>query len=186
MKFLATTAIGLILSTVAIANNTNIRPDQVIAANATNVVVTGTETDGGVGDCSFVTINITADIEGVNDLGGGNDQVRFSVFDDGTEEDFEVVTVAVGDTDTVNVTLTFEGLVGVGAAGVGVLIWDGPTTAGSVLFSEDPFLPDTVPGTCAGAGPLFSVPVNSPWMIGSLAALMLLIAMVAVRRRQIQ
>ncbi len=182
MKYISAILVGLLLAAPALANNMGGTPPPTIKAAATNATVTGTETDGGQGDCSFVTITITADIEGINDLGGGNDQVRFSVWDDGSEMDFEVVSVPVGSTETVQVTLTFEGLVGVGAPGVGVYIYDGPDTSGSLLFIEDPFYPETVPGSCPGQGAV-SVPVNSAWMLIALTGLLALFGFGVLRAR---
>lgn len=182
MKYLIAILGGLLLAAPALANNLGDTPPPTIKAGATNVTITGTETDGGQGDCSFVTINVTAEIEGINDLGGGNDQVRISVWDDQEEKDFEVVSVPVGSTQTVQVTLTFEGLVGVGAPGVGVFIYDGPDTSGSTLFSEDPFNPETVPGSCSGQGAI-SVPVNGAWMLIALTGLLALFGFGVLRAR---
>jgi len=183
MKYLIAILGGLLLASTALANNTGGTPPPSARAVAGNVSVTGTETDGGPGECSYVTINITAEIEGTNDLGGGNDQIRFSIWDDGSEVAFEVVSVAVGETRTVNVTLTFEGLVGVGAPGVGVTIYDGPTTGSAALFSEDPFYPETVPGSCDGGAPAISVPVNGPWMLITLTGLLALLGFGVLRTR---
>lgn len=184
MKYISAILVSLLLAAPALANNLGSTPPPTVKAAATNATVTGTETDGGPGDCSFVTITITADIEGINDLGGGNDQVRFSVWDDGTEMDFEIVSVPVGSTETVQVTLTFEGLVGVGAPGVGVYIYDGPDTGDSTvtLFSEDPFYPETVSGSCPGQGAV-SVPVNSAWMLIALTGLLALFGFGVLRAR---
>lgn len=182
MKYLFAIFGGLMLAGTAVANNTGDTPPPSTRAVAGNVSISGTETDGGPGDCSFVTINITAEIEGTNDLGGGNDEIRFSIWDDGSEVAFEVVSVPVGETRTVNVTLEFEGLVGTGAPGVGVSIYDGPTTGGSRLFNEDPFLPETVPGSCAGAAAV-SVPANSSWMLIALGGLLGLFGFGVLRAR---
>lgn len=182
MKYFLLGTLGLVLSTVAGASNSGLGESHSARASLSNVVVSGTETDGGPGDCSFVTINVQADVEGINDLADGNDQIRISVFDDGIEEAFEVVSVPVGTTETVDVTLSFEGLVGETATGVGILIWDGPTTSGSTLFSEDPFIPETISGSCAG--PALPVPVNSAWMLGALTLLLALMAFAAMRVRE--
>jgi len=175
---------GLLLASLAVANNTGFDIGPSPFAVATNATVTGTQTDGPTGGCSFVEITINADIEGTNDLGGGNDQVRFSIFDDGAERAFEVVSVPVGTTEAIEVTLTFEGVIGQGAEGVGVLIYDGPAVGGGTLFSEDPFNPDVVVGTCPGDGLSFrSVPVDSPWALGLLALFLGLVAAGVIRSR---
>jgi len=183
MKHLIAIFGGLLLASTALADNTGGTPPPSARAVAGNVSVSGTETDGGPGECSYVTINITADIEGTNDLDGGNDQIRFSVWDDGSEMDFEIVSVPVGETQTVTVTLEFEGLVGASASGVGVLIFDGPTTSGSTLFVEDPFIPDTVSGSCPGSPAAISVPVNESWMLITLIGLLALLGFGVLRTR---
>lgn len=135
--------------------------------------VTGTATIGDVGDCSRVDINVTGDVTGTNDLGGGSDQVRVSVWDDGVEEDFEIVSVPVGDTVTIDVDLSFLGEVGAGAQGVGVFIFDGPDADfGATLFQLDPFDPDEVPGTC-GTPTTVSIPVDSFWAMSALILLLM-------------
>jgi len=186
MKFVLASLVGLLASSVALANNTGVDATISPFAAATNVTVTGTQTDGPTGGCSFVEITIEADIEGVNDLGGGNDEVRFSIFDDSTERAFEVVSVPVGTTETVSVTLTFEGVIGAGAEGVGVLIFDGPDVdfATGVLFNLDPFNPDVVVGTCPGEQLVFrSVPVDNPLALGLMMIMLGLFAAGAIRSR---
>jgi len=143
---------------------------------SSGLTVTGTQTVADVGDCTRVDINITGDVTGTNDLDSGSDLVRFSLWDDGTEKDFEVVSIPVGDTVTVDVDLGFEGLFETGAAGVGVLVYDGPSTSDVLLFVDDPFIPEDVVGSCGGEQPEFvPVPVNSPWALA-----LLLIALFAV------
>jgi hypothetical protein len=184
MKVLVTVLVALFASSAAFANNTGFELTPSPRAAATNVTVTGTQTDGPQGGCSFVEITIEADIEGINDLDGGNDQVRFSIFDDGAERAFEVVSVPVGTTETVSVTLSFEGVIGQGAAGVAAVIFDGPTSGGSQLFLLDNFDPDTVVGSCPGDQLEFrSVPVNSPLALGLMTLLLGMIAAGAIRFR---
>ncbi len=185
MRYLITGICGLLLASLAVANNAGVDINPSPFAVATNATVTGTQTDGPTGGCSFVEITINADIEGINDLGGGNDQVRFTIFDDGAERAFEVVSVPVGTTEAVEVTLTFEGVIGQGAEGVGVYIMDGPDSDfGQLLFELDPFNPDVVVGTCPGDGLSFrSVPVDSPWALGLLALFLGLVAAGVIRSR---
>lgn len=154
------------------------------------LTVTGTQTIAPLGECSRVDINIVGDVSGTNDLGGGSDQIRFSVYDDGAELDFEIVSIVVGQTVTIDVDLGFEGLYGQGAPGVGVYVFDGPSADfGQVLFDSDPFFPVDVAGTCGGAPiplePATPIPVNSPWAIGVL--ILTMFAVVALfRRRQLR
>jgi len=139
-----------------------------------DMTVTGTATTGDTGDCQRVDINVTGEVTGTNDLGDGNDQVRVSVWDDGVELAFEIVDVPVGDTVTINVDLGFEGVIGQGAPGVGVFIFDGPDADfANDIFSLDPFNPDEEPGSCGPAPDSISVPVNSPWAMSLLVLLML-------------
>ncbi len=184
MKYLFAVLSSLLLAGTAVASNIGDIAPPASRATAANISITGTETDGGTGDCSFVTIDITADIEGTNDLGEGLDQVRFAVWDDAQEMDFEIVSVPVGDTQTVNVTLTFEGQVGLSAPGVGVYI----SSDGSTVYSEDPFYPDVVAGSCPGGdngiptSPL-SVPVNSAWSLILLSGVLALLGFGVLRSR---
>lgn len=150
-------------------------PEGTRAESSGEATVTGTATIGDTGECTRVDINVTGDFTGTNDLGGGVDQVRVSVWDDGAELDFQIVDIPVGDTVTIDVDLGFEGIVGQGAPGVGVYVFDGPAADfGNTLVEEDPFNPQEVPGTC-GAGPIVSIPVDSPWALMVLALLLLVV-----------
>ncbi|NBD94934.1 MAG: hypothetical protein GVY11_00455, partial [Gammaproteobacteria bacterium] len=129
--------------------------------------VTGTATIAAVGDCQRVDINVTGEVTGVTDLGGGIDQIRVTVWDDGVEEDFAIVDVPVGDTVTYDVDLSFEGVVQQVAAGVGVFVIDGPDMDfNNELFGIDPFNPTEVQGTCGPVAEPISVPVNGKWALG--------------------
>lgn len=133
-------------------------------------VVTGTQTIAPQGQCSRVDVNVTGQVTGTTDTGGGLDRIRISLFDDGAERDFEIVTVPVGQTTAFNVNLGFEGLFGTGAPGVGVVIWNGAAATGTTLFVADPFFPTDVAGSCGPPPPpppVF-IPVNSAQGLGLL------------------
>jgi hypothetical protein len=116
------------------------------AAIPGTLTVTGTQTIGEVGECSNVQITVTGDITGDTDDGGGADQVRFELWDDGSLKDSEEISVPVGSTVPVSVSLSFLGLYQTGAPGVGVIVVDPPSNG--FLFSFDPFLPTDVVGPC--------------------------------------
>lgn len=138
------------------------------------MTVTGTATIATIGDCQRVDINVTGEVTGDTDLGGGIDRVRVSVWDDGVEEDFAIVDIPVGDTVTIDVDLGYEGVVAQGATGVGVYIIDGPDSDfANQIFGLDPFNPTEVAGTCGPVAAPISVPVNSNWAIGLMVLLML-------------
>jgi len=186
MKFFVAAAAAILASGSAFANNAGVEISPSPRAAATSVTVTGTQTDGPQGGCSFVEITIEADIEGINDLGGGNDEVRFSVYDDGTERAFEVVSVPVGTTETVSVTLTFEGVIAQENEGVGAYIFDGPDVDfnSGIISMNDPFNPDVVVGSCQGEQLVFrSVPVDHPLALGLMMIMLGLVAAGAIRSR---
>ena len=114
------------------------------------LTVTGTQTIAAVGDCSNVQVTVAGDLTGTDDDGGGLDQVRFELWDDGTMKDSEVVAIPVGATQAVSVTMSFLGLYQTGAPGVGVYLSDLPSETG--LYSVDPFFPTDVAGTCPKCG----------------------------------
>src|SRR5262249_33045982 len=110
------------------------------------------------GDCSRVAVTISGSITGDTDDGGGLDRVSFEVWDDGAMKDSEIVSVPVGTTQPVNVTLSFLGLYGSGAPGVGVLVSD---VGGANLFDQDPFFPTDVTGVCSQCSPAPQVACDS-------------------------
>jgi len=164
------------VSVTALANEFNAPvPTGTRAELSGDATITGTATIGDTGDCTRVDINVTGDFTGTNDLGGGTDQIRVSVWDDQEEKDFQIVDIPVGDTVTIDVDLGFEGVIGQGAPGVGVYVFDGPDDDfGNTLVEDDPFNPQEVPGTC-GDGPIVSIPVNSPWALVALVLLLLIV-----------
>jgi hypothetical protein len=145
-----------------------------------DITVTGTQTTGDTGDCQRVDINVTGEVTGTNDLGDGNDQIRVTVWDDGTEVAFEIVTIPVGQTATIDVDLSFEGVIGQSAPGVGVYIIDGPDMDFSnQVFGVDPFNPDEVTGDCGPVVDSIGVPVDNPAALGLLILLMLSLGLYA-------
>lgn len=180
-KLLLIFSIFLIAPVWAGPNSGASAPDRASLPSTPNL--SGTETISPSGDCSFVEINVSGEVTGENDLGDGNDQIRISVWDDGVEEAFEVIDAPVGETTAFDVVLSYEGEVGSGATGVGIVIYDGPTTADPVAFSEDPFEPTQVTGSCEGAGEARPVPVNGPVALVSLSMIVVLIGLGLLYRK---
>ncbi|OLT41999.1 hypothetical protein BJF86_03165 [Serinicoccus sp. CNJ-927] len=101
-------------------------------------------------DCSRNEYAIDATITGTTDDVAGFDRVRFEVWDDGTLMDSRTLEVEVGATRDLHAFLSFVGLYGHGAPGVGIQISDVDADDNDVstLMSEDPFYPDDVDGPC--------------------------------------
>lgn len=153
-------------------------PSAVIPGSLT---VTGTQTIAQVGGCSRVSVTIAGSITGAVDDGGGVDQVRFELWDDGVLKDSQVVSIPVGVTQPVSVTLGFQGLYLTGAPGVGVAVYDPPSE--QLLFSQDPFFPTDVQGVCERSAP--APAIGSPGSLPfELTALGLLIAGVVLLSRR--
>lgn len=151
-------------------------PDRVAARAVGSLTVTGTQTVAAQGNCSRVTIFIRGSVTGVdNDDGAGNDTITFDLWDDGDLKDTKTISVPVGQTLPVNVTLGFLGLYGTGAAGVGVLDSDG-------LTDIDPFLPTDVPGSCASTATAIPV-LGAPALAGTIGLIGLAGAL-RIRRRK--
>lgn len=104
--------------------------------------VTGEQVISTSGKCNKVTVNIKGVVKGTVDDGGGLDQVTFDLWDDGVLKDSSTLSIPVGSSILVDVTLKFEGLYLTGAAGVGVV-------ADELGWYVDPFIPTDVPGTCS-------------------------------------
>lgn len=101
-------------------------------------------------DCSRNEYLVDATVTGTTDDGGGYDQVRFEVWDDGVLKDSRVREVAVGTTMDLHVYLSFVGVYGTGAPGVGIVIND--IDAAGVdhwVDWEDPYIPEDVDGVCS-------------------------------------
>ncbi|WP_151525613.1 cell wall-binding repeat-containing protein [Serinicoccus kebangsaanensis] len=101
-------------------------------------------------DCSRNEYAIDASITGTTDDIGGFDRVEFQVWDDGTMKDSRILEVEVGTTRDLHAFLSFVGLYGTGAPGVGIMIndVDGAGSLVSTLDYVDPFFPDDVDGPC--------------------------------------
>ncbi|MEP6882817.1 MAG: hypothetical protein ABI866_12540 [Dokdonella sp.] len=104
--------------------------------------VTGIQTAPTDDGRTRVEVVIRGKVEGVVDRGGGVDQLRFSVWDDGLEMDFKVLDIPLGRTGTVNVRLGFDGLYAIVADGIGIAISAGSEASGERVFDLDPFFPD--------------------------------------------
>jgi putative cell wall-binding protein len=101
-------------------------------------------------DCSRNEYVVNATVTGTTDDGGGFDRLSFQVWDDGTLKDAREREVAVGSTVDLTAFLSFVGLYGTGAPGVGIIIEDISAGGGSdgYLVVEDPFFPEDVDGPC--------------------------------------
>ncbi|ANS79916.1 N-acetylmuramoyl-L-alanine amidase [Serinicoccus hydrothermalis] len=102
-------------------------------------------------DCSRNEYAIDATVTGTTDDIAGFDRVEFQVWDDGTLKDSRTLEVAVGTTRDLHAFLSFVGLYGDGAPGVGIVINDVDADGNYVsgLMTEDPFFPEDVDGPCA-------------------------------------
>lgn len=105
--------------------------------------VTGMQTRAADGEHSRVEVVIRGRVEGRVDRGGGVDQLRFSVWDDGQEMDFKIVNVPLGRVGVVNVRLGFDGRYAIEADGIGIAIIAGSDPDGERVFDLDPFFPET-------------------------------------------
>ena len=108
-------------------------------------IVTGIQTAQTDDGRTRVEIVIRGKVEGVVDRGGGVDQLRFSVWDDGQEMDFKIVDIPLGRTGTVTVRLGFDGRYAIVADGIGIAITAGSEADGERVFDLDPFFPDAAP-----------------------------------------
>jgi PEP-CTERM motif len=66
---------------------------------------------------------------GTVDDGGGLDKVHFTLWDDGVHKFDADYSVAVGTTGTFHFEVYYPGLVGTAAQGVGLYLYDSPSTA---------------------------------------------------------
>ena len=107
-----------------------------------NWTVTGQQTAPGQDGRTRVEIVIRGKVDGVVDRGGGVDQLRFSVWDDGQEMDFKVLDIPLGRSGTVTVRLGFDGHYAIEADGIGIAITAGSEPSGERVFDLDPFFPE--------------------------------------------
>ena len=107
-----------------------------------NWTVTGQQTAPGADGRTRVEIVIRGKVDGLIDRGGGVDQLRFSVWDDGQEMDFKVLDIPLGRSGTVTVRLGFDGHYAIEADGIGIAITAGSEASGERVFDLDPFLPE--------------------------------------------
>lgn len=111
------------------------------AASPSDWTVTGTQTVTAGSGASRVDVLVRGRVTGAVDRGGGTDQLRVSVWDDGQEKDFKVVNIPLGATGVVNVRLGFEGRYATVADGIGIVVTTGSDAGGEHLFHLDPFFP---------------------------------------------
>lgn len=102
-------------------------------------------------DCSRNEYAVTTAVTGTTDDGMGFDRFRVEVWDDGVVKDSREQEIAVGESRSIYSFLSFVGLYGLGAPGVGIVIADidGAGTELSRLAVEDPFHPSDVDGPCS-------------------------------------
>jgi PEP-CTERM motif len=125
------------------------------------------------GDYSY-----TADI----DDGGGFDQLEFKLWDDGTVKFSQVSSLSLGSTGTFHFDTFYPGLVGTGARGVGLYLYD--SVGGGVSHFIDPYdVPHYAdPSGCrVDCGPVGVVP--EPETYAMLMAGLGLLGAVARRRK---
>jgi hypothetical protein len=137
------TALLVFVANNSFAGNVSSSDMDLSIASAVGSVITveGTQTIAEEGDCSFVEVIVTAELTGVDSDTISGDEILFELWDDGELKDSEIVTVPVGETEIVVVTLSFEGLYLTGAAGVGITITE-------IGYVNDPFIPEDVIGSC--------------------------------------
>jgi hypothetical protein len=111
-------------------------------SSSANWTVTGQQTAPGADGRTRVEIVIRGKVEGVVDRGGGVDQLRFSVWDDGQEMDFKVLDIPLGRSGTVTARLGFDGRYAIEADGIGIAITAGSEASGERVFDLDPFFPE--------------------------------------------
>ncbi|HEY6543389.1 MAG TPA: hypothetical protein VIZ64_00640 [Dokdonella sp.] len=104
-------------------------------------VVTGTQTAATDDSHSRVEVIVRGSVNGSVDRGGGSDQLRFSVWDDGQEKAFKIVDIPLGRSGVVTVRLGFEGRYLTVADGIGITITAGSEIGGERVFDLDPFFP---------------------------------------------
>jgi hypothetical protein len=106
-----------------------------------SVSVSGTQTIADNGECSFNEYHITGSVTGNTNDGNGLDEVSCSVWDDGEKKDEKSAFIPVGTTQNIDIKLSFEGVFGTSAPGVGIQCTE-------LGVNEDPFYPQEVTGTC--------------------------------------
>jgi hypothetical protein len=111
------------------------------ASPPTTWTVTGVQAVAAGDGRSRVDVIVRGTVTGAIDRGGGSDQLRFSVWDDGQEKDFKIVNIPLGRTGAVTVRLGFEGRYLTVADGIGIAIIAGSDVGGERVFDLDPFFP---------------------------------------------
>lgn len=102
-------------------------------------------------ECSRNEYAVTTTVTGTTDDGAGFDRFRVEVWDDGELKDARIQEIEVGASRDIYSFLSFVGLYGHGAPGVGIVVADIDSDDDeiSVLLAEDPYYPDDVDGPCS-------------------------------------
>ena len=102
-------------------------------------------------ECSRNEYAITTTVTGTTDDGAGFDRFSVEVWDDGELKDSRVQEIAVGTSRDIYSFLSFVGLYGHGAPGVGIVVrdLDGDGNDIGTLLVEDPYYPEDVDGPCS-------------------------------------
>jgi hypothetical protein len=141
--FVLVTGLALLSTTAFAGPNGPTKPSGVTPLGAIigTLTVTGVQTIAPSDECSSVSVTVTGAVQGTVDDHGGLDDITFDLWDDGSLKASQTVSVPVGATRNIAVTLSFLGRYLTGAAGVGVY-------AGELGWSADPFYPTDVTGNC--------------------------------------
>ncbi|NLG20793.1 MAG: cell wall-binding repeat-containing protein [Actinomycetales bacterium] len=101
-------------------------------------------------DCSRNEYVVNLTVAGTSDDGGGFDKMRVTLWDDGEIMDTRLLEIPVGQTVNRTAFLSFVGLYGTGAPGVGITLYeaDAAGVAGATIDSKDPFIPEDQEGPC--------------------------------------
>ena len=143
MNFIKVLAISSVVSSIVLAGG-NMPEQKGAAARATavgEISVTGVQSVAQGESCTYNKYFIKGRVTGTDDDGAGNDEIKCSVYDDGEEKDSATVKIPVGTTKDISIVLQFEGVYGTSAPGVGIECSDG-------LYSQDPFYPQEIQGSC--------------------------------------
>jgi len=104
--------------------------------------VSGVQTGPSADGRSRVEVLVRGRVTGAVDRsGGGADQLRVAVWDDGQEKDFKIVEIPLGQTLVVDVRLGFDGRFETVADGIGIVVTEGTDPGGAHVFHLDPYVP---------------------------------------------
>ncbi|WP_395705887.1 hypothetical protein [Casimicrobium huifangae] len=143
-----------------------------VATAASSVTLTNVSSVDSTSCGGPITYNATLTVTGTTDDGGGLDNVFFTIWDDGVQKYNRTVQVAVGQTASFPITVSYGGLVGSTALGIGVYV--GESQGSGNLLAIDPFVP--LPGC--------QVPTSSPTTLIAMMLSVLGLAGFALSRRR--